>query len=300
MPAVPRAGERQGALHDDGNAVLVDVLHREHVNLRRRESGSSRASSRLRTPMSTVLIGANLRRCWPMRRELRRFVAEQRRERHAVHVAARGRRGRVHVAVRVDPDEPDRLAAARDEVRRGADRPGRKRVVAAEHEGKRAGGVRLVAPAGRVAGRPARFRGCTASSGRARPASRESGPPDRPCRRPCSPHGRQPLAEAGNADGRRAHVHASAATAEVERHAQDVDGAAEGEAHRRELWHLATSKRQVSACRELASNSARITVAVISLSGWRLTRNRADDLTAEAACPPSLSGPSGNSSSTTA
>ena len=62
-------------------------------------------SSRLRMPMRTVFSGCTFGREPADARQLRRLLAEQRRERHAVHVAAAAARRRVHVAVRVDPDQ---------------------------------------------------------------------------------------------------------------------------------------------------------------------------------------------------
>ena len=166
-----------------------------------------------------------------------------------------GRRGRVHVAVRVDPDEPDRLAAARDEVRRGADRAGRKRVVAARAvEGKRAGGMGLVdlavqpltdprdftdVPLLRVAG------GARLRDGRRQVALVDDGE---------ALHGRDTLAEARDPDGRRAHVDAPTAPAEVERHTEDVDEA--GRAERAPTKIMAFARRNPSlGLRGLAANS---------------------------------------------
>ena len=51
---------------------------------------------------------------------------------------------RVHVAVRVDPEQADLAALGRREVGRRADRSGRQRVVAAQHDRQRAVLVRLV------------------------------------------------------------------------------------------------------------------------------------------------------------
>ena len=108
------AGDRERALHDDGDAVPIDVLHREDVRRFESRIRCFSWSSRLRTPMSTVRVGAAPSAIAAAdRRELRRLRAEQRRERHAVHVAARRRRRRVHVAVRVDPEQADVARPAR-------------------------------------------------------------------------------------------------------------------------------------------------------------------------------------------
>ena len=70
------------------------------------------------------------------RRELGGLGAKQRRERHAVHVAAWSACRRVHVAVSVDPQKPERLAR-RSRVRgRRGDGSGPETVIAAEHQGK--------------------------------------------------------------------------------------------------------------------------------------------------------------------
>ena len=74
---------------------------------------------------------------------------EQRRQRHAVDVARLVLlAGRVHVAVRVDPDQAEsaRPRAAACAAARG-DRPGREAVVPAEHERQRAPASRLASAA---------------------------------------------------------------------------------------------------------------------------------------------------------
>ena len=194
-----------------------------------------------------------------------------------MNVAALGRRGRVHVAVRVDPDET--RAPRRGSGRNPPMAP--TEPAASEWSPPRVIGSAPAAwdsihLAGRAADRPARSRGCTASSGPARSASRGWAPPGRPCRRLSGPHRREPLAEPGNPDGRRPHVDTRDARAEVERHPEDMDGAAGSGEGTRENYGI-RSRSQVSACGN-RWRIVRITVAVISLSGLRLTRNRADDL----------------------
>ena len=141
-------------------------------------------SSRLRMPISTVCSGCTFGENPPMRDSSAGSWPEQRRERHAVDVAAAARGGRVHVAVRVDPDEADPPAAAAHEVRGGRDRPGREAVVAAEHERHAALLERRERTSCRGARRPSRSRGCTSSAGRRRPWSPGSARRDRPRRRP--------------------------------------------------------------------------------------------------------------------
>ncbi len=67
-----------------------------------------------------------------------RFGTEQRGQRHAVHVAARRARRRVHVAVRVDPQQPERLARVARVRGRCRHRSSAQAVVAAQHQRKRA------------------------------------------------------------------------------------------------------------------------------------------------------------------
>ena len=69
-------------------------------------------------------IGADLGRALSDARQLCRLRTEQRGERHAVHVAARRDRRRVHVAVCVHPQQADVLALRCGEIRSRADRPG--------------------------------------------------------------------------------------------------------------------------------------------------------------------------------
>ena len=70
------------------------------------------------------MLRQHLRREAADPRQLRRLGAEQRRERHPVDVAARRRGRRVHVAVRVHPDQAERLAARGGRSRRSP-RPSR-------------------------------------------------------------------------------------------------------------------------------------------------------------------------------
>ena len=182
-------------------------------------------SSRLRTPMSTVCAGSTLGDQPADARQLRRFRAEQRGERHAVHVAAgRGRR-RVHVAVRVDPEQADRQVASsaapiaprpRPNRRRGCDRR-RARAASRPLESESSavwysclahlGDVvdvllALVAPLLRFGNRRRQIAAID----------------DRLAEL------RQAFAEPGDAERRRPHVDAAAAAAKVQRHADDVDG----------------------------------------------------------------------------
>ena len=116
-------------------------------------------SSRLRMPMSTVCCGQHLGREAADRASSAGSGAEQRRERHAVHVAARRRRRRVHVAVRVDPDQAERLVRAPREARpRAATEPAPRLWSPPSTSGMRAVVERRAATRRRAAGRRARSR----------------------------------------------------------------------------------------------------------------------------------------------
>jgi hypothetical protein len=68
-------------------------------------------------------------------RELIRLLAEQGRERHPVHVAGVGGLRRVHVAVRVHPDQSKRIRGhATNVIGARRDRASRQAVIAAEHQ----------------------------------------------------------------------------------------------------------------------------------------------------------------------
>ena len=140
-----------------------------------------------------------------MLRQLGRLGSEQRRERHAVDVAAQRRRRRVHVAVRVDPQQADRqvLACACAQSAAAATDPAAEAVIAAEHERHRAFVERRERRLIQPSGRPSRCRGCISCARRAAPAFRESAPADRPCRRRCSRARRccSPSPAMRNADG---------------------------------------------------------------------------------------------------
>ncbi len=138
MPAVPLRGERHRPFGDGRHALAIDVLHREHVHVRR--------AHQLLFPIVEIahadedgVRGQHLRRETGDAGELRRFRAEERRERHAVHVAARRAGRRIHVAMRVDPQEADRqLPFGARPVRRGRNRSRGETVIAAEGQRQRA------------------------------------------------------------------------------------------------------------------------------------------------------------------
>ena len=134
-------------------------------------------------------------------------------------------RRRVHVAVRVDPDEAERLLLATHEIRRRRDRPGREAVIATEDERQTAlferRQRRLVEPLAdfrdladvllvRVAER------LDLGDRRDEVALVDDGDAERG----------QALAEPGDAERGRAHVDAAAVAAEIQRDTDDVDGRA--------------------------------------------------------------------------
>ncbi len=111
MPPVPADASAMARSAIARDAVAIDVLHREDVHARRADA-ILLALVEIPDADEHGVLGQHRRRRAD-RRELRRFLPEQRRERHAVHVAAGRRLGRVHVAVRVDPDEAQRIAEMR-------------------------------------------------------------------------------------------------------------------------------------------------------------------------------------------
>ena len=143
MPAVPRPASVDRLLGDRRDALAVDVLHREDVDARVADRDLF-AFVEIAHADEHGVRREHLGRDAADPRELRRLLAEQRRERHAVDVAAQRRRRRVHVAVRVDPQQADRQVARLPRpFARGADRSGAEAVIAAEHERHRALGERL-------------------------------------------------------------------------------------------------------------------------------------------------------------
>ena len=134
MPAVPAPAIAIACSVDGGDALPVDVLHREDVH--------ARGAHHLLLALVEIadadqhrVLRPDLRREAADLRELGGSRPEQRGERHAVHVAAERRRRRVHVAVRVHPDAGRAAAALAGPMRRrGRHRSGAEAVVAAEHE----------------------------------------------------------------------------------------------------------------------------------------------------------------------
>ena len=172
--------------------------------------------------MRTVCSGSTFGEKPPMRGQLRRFGTEQRRERHAVDVAAQRGAGRVHVAVRVHPDQADRLVLAPHVGGGRRHRPGRQAVVAAEHDRDPAGVEDARATSCRAGRRPRRSRWMYFLARVAQLAhfrdrrDQIALVDDREAQR------REPLGQPGDAERGGPHVDAAAVAAEIERHADDV------------------------------------------------------------------------------
>ena len=135
-----------------------------------------------------------------------------------------GRRA-VHVAVRVDPDQPERLAALAPDIRgRRRHRAGAEAVIAAEHDRQRAFVERRQRRSETASGRRARSPSHSACADRRRPCVSGIGEAMSPLSTTRTPSAVELLAEAGNAKRRRPHVGAAAVAAEIERNADDVNG----------------------------------------------------------------------------
>ena len=177
-----------------------------------------------RTPTRTVFSGGDLGRVAEDVAERLRAQAEQRGQRHAVDVAGgRGVRG-VDVGVGVDPDQADLLPPAAVKLGHAGDRAGGQGVVAAQHQrrhalfegldhglgGARAGFGDLLQIAGVSCCRRLGFGNLDADVAAIGDLVAE---------------GFKARFEAGHAHGRGAHVHAAAAGAHVEGHADDANAA---------------------------------------------------------------------------
>ena len=128
-------GDRQCLLGDDSDTGAVDVFHRKHVDARTADDFLLAFIEIAKTNQHRVL-SKHLRRKAADPRQLGWFRAEQRRERHAMYVAARRTQRRVHVCVSIHPDEPERLSIAAQEVGGGGHRSRGKAVIAAKHKRK--------------------------------------------------------------------------------------------------------------------------------------------------------------------
>ena len=157
-------------------------------------------------------------------RELGRLGTKQRRERHPMHVA--GQRGcrRVHVAMRVDPQQPDRqLLRLASPFGGRCHRSRAETVIAAEHhwhrpfvERSQRRLIELLADLGDVADVLFALVAQLLRLGNRR--WQIAFVDDRVAE--CG----EPFSEPGYAERRRSHVDTAPAAAKVERHADDVDG----------------------------------------------------------------------------
>jgi hypothetical protein len=127
------SGDRQRLLHDRRDPLAIDVLHREYVHARVPhllllhvvQVADTDEHGLLRDDFGREVADAG---------QFRRLRPQQRGQRHPVHVAARRRRGGVHVAVGVHPEQAERLVLSPGEFGGRADRTRREAVIPAEHE----------------------------------------------------------------------------------------------------------------------------------------------------------------------
>ena len=140
-------------------------------------------SSRFRTPIERRILRQHGRRETADARQFRRLRTHQRRQRHSVHVATGGAGRCVHVAVRVNPEQPDGLLCRSNISSRGRDRAGRQAVIAAEHEGEWRPRRARRAPSDRASRTRAAISLMNFFWGRRASSFRESVKAGRPCRR---------------------------------------------------------------------------------------------------------------------
>ncbi len=130
---MPVAGRADGFLHHGAQSALIDVAHGEgahagfaHVRLLH--------LIHVAQPDNHRVLRRHLRLVPEHVRQLRGTDAHDASERHAVDVAARAALGRVHIGVRVEPDEPDLFAAHAEEARDAAHRSHGHGMIAAQHQ----------------------------------------------------------------------------------------------------------------------------------------------------------------------
>src|SRR5208283_5212627 len=135
-------GHAERFLHDGAHAALVDVAHGEDF-----DSGFADVFFFKVVDVADADEHAILRPHFGREivdlAKLNGRKSHKRGERHAVHVAARRRVGRVHVGVSVDPEQPDFLVLAAVELGHARHRAHCNRVIAAEDERNLAGFERL-------------------------------------------------------------------------------------------------------------------------------------------------------------
>ena len=177
-------------------------------------------------PTSTVCFGEDRRALAGEMRELRRLAI-----RAAPRAACRARcRIRSVAGLFMSPCastqiSPSGLPACAACARRRRDRSRAEAVIAAERDRQRAFRERRRATVWYKLLADARDLLDVSLARIARAlASRESATARRPCRRPCRPSCGELIAESGNAKRRRPHVGAAPVAAEVQRHADDVNG----------------------------------------------------------------------------
>ena len=219
-PSVSRPVSVQGALGDGRHAETVDVLHREHLG-----AGGDHVLAFGGVEVADAdedgAGGVDRRGHAADGRQLHGLGTQQRGEGHAVHVAAGAGVRRVHVAVRVDPEQAETLVALPGGGGAGGDGSGRQAVVAPEHQGQ---GARREGGGGRLEQAPADagdvvdvlLAGISRVPGLADRRRQVAAVRHRVAQRG------QAVAEAGDAQSRGAHVDPAPVGAQVQRHADDV------------------------------------------------------------------------------
>ena len=217
------AREVDGLFHDRRDTLPIDVLHGEDVHLRIAHRDFF-ALVEVADADDGGVSRQHLRRERADLRELDRFGAEQRGERHAVDVPRKRRGRRVHVAVGVDPQQSQRqLFRFLRPFRRRRRRSSRQAVVAAENdrhrpfvERRQRRLIQLLAHPGDVADVLLALVAELLRFGNRR---RQIAFVDER-----AAEGGDAFAESGDPERGRSHVDAAAVAAEIQRHADDVDG----------------------------------------------------------------------------
>src|ERR1043166_2321638 len=143
--AVGRDADR--VVHDAAQSALVDIAHGERAHAALAyvrffeliHVAQSHNHGIARIDLRPVAIDIA---------QLRRTHARDAGERHAVDIPARAGVGRVHVGMRIEPDEPDRFAARAKIMAGAAYGPDRDRMIAAAPQRHAPAGERLFDAAG--------------------------------------------------------------------------------------------------------------------------------------------------------
>ena len=133
MPPVPAPASASAR----STTEAIDILHRKDVDLR---SAHQLFLDVVEVPDADQhrVLGQDRGAVAGESRELVRFGAKDGRERHAVNVARLAGLRRVHVAVRVDPQQSELLIALAQKGCSGGHRSSAQAVIAAERDRQRA------------------------------------------------------------------------------------------------------------------------------------------------------------------